>query len=678
MKKYLYLIFAVWVIFMIVALAYWMPLFTVIWLHIPDIGLLFLILFASLGIGLLFFSAIKLAIDSPLESFCFSTVLGFGVLAYITFLFGLLGWLFKPLFYVVLLIPIAISYKKIIALVREMFQRGQDTFKEWADNANYLHFVLFFVILFSIGISLILSLTPPKFFDIVGYHLAIPNQYVIMGKISYFPYSALSNYPFLIHMLFTMALLLKGDILANMMSFIFFPITLTALYSICRRYWSPPSSLYAVTIASTIPSAMQMATMAMVDIPFACFLLLALFSLIVYLQSFSKKWLVTSSIFCGLTLGIKYTAFFYALGLLSLLLIMYTLINKQGIKRTAIALLIFISLAIIISSPWWIKNYIYTGNPLFPMFYKYLGGKNWSYPQESRLRASTENKVIRDFNVHSLLEIPWTWTVEAERFGIVGGSPGIIFLVFFPLLFIYLKKEKFIQILLLYSFLYFIIWLLTFQQGRFALAMLFCLAIIIGYSFSMLLSSIKAYWRFILAALLLFLMVINVAILFWDQKRIIDPLPYLLGLETKEQYLSRAIQAYPAMNYINSHLSKEVVILFIGETRNFYCKRRCISPSAHDIQPIIPILRNAQNAEQAAHMLQQKEITHILFNQKETTRLQKYFPATFGWTADDKERLVYFFNSQCEILFQQEGVFLLAIKKKKEGLKEKLDEREGN
>jgi hypothetical protein len=678
MKKYLYLIFALWLAIIIVALAYWVPLFTVIWSHIPDIALLFLILFASFSIGSLFFSTIKLDFNSPLESFCFNTVLGFGVLAYITLLFGLLGWLFKPLFYIILFVPIVLSFKKIITLGHEAFQRGQATFKEWSDNSNYLSFALFFFILFSLGISLILSLTPPKFFDIVGYHLAIPNQYVIMGKITYFPHSALSNYPFLIHMLFTMALLLKGDVLANMMSFIFFPITLIALYSVCRRFWSSSASLYAVAIASSIPSAMQMATMAMVDIPFACFLFLTFYSLIMYLQNFFNKWLITSSIFCGLTLGIKYTAFFYALGLFSILLIIYKLINKKGIKRTAIALLIFIVFALIVSSPWWIKNYIYTGNPIFPIFYKYLGGKNWSQAQELRLRASTENKVIRDINVRSLYQIPWIWTVEAERFGIVGGSPGVIFLVFFPLLFVYLKKEKFIQVLLLYSFLYFIVWLLTFQQGRFALTMLFCMSIILGHSINELLQSIKPYWRFILAALLLFLMVINVAILFWDQKRIIDPLPYLLGLETKDQYLSRAIQAYPAINYINNHLAEEAVILFIGETRNFYCKRKCISPSAHDIQPIIPILRNAQNPEQAVHILQKTGITHILFSQKETARLQKYFPATFGWTTEDKEKLAYFFNSQCEILFQEQGVFLLAIKEKNERLKENLDETEDN
>jgi len=204
------------------------------------------------------------------------------------------------------------------------------------------------------------------------------------------------------------------------------------------------------------------------------------------------------------------------------------------------------------------------------------------------------------------------------------------------------------------------------------------MSIIIGHSISEIFNSIKPYWRFILAALLLFLMVINIAILFWDQKRIIDPLPYLLDLETKDQYLNRAIQAYPALNYINRHLPEEAVILFIGETRNFYCKRKCISPSAHDIQPIIPILRNAQNPEQAARILQQKGITHILFSQKETARLQKYFPATFGWTTEDKEKLAYFFNSQCEILFQEQGVFLLAIKVKNERLKENLDETDDN
>jgi len=665
MKKYFYYIFGLWLIGITVALAYKLPLLYRLWVSIPDIALLFLILLASYSIGAYIFSIIKLNFISSLEAFSFSTALGLGILAYFTLIFGLLGLLYKPIFYAILLIPPSLSYKKIKDLARSIWNQGRATLAGWAMNSDYISFIFLFLIFLYIGLSFTFSLSPPKFFDVLGYHLAIPNQYIIMGKIAYLPHSALSNYPFLIQMLFTQALLLRGESLAKLISFSFLPLTLVAIYSFTRRFWSSTASLCAIAIASTIPAVMQMATLAMVDLPLACYLLLALFSLINWIKNSSIKWLIASSIFCGLSLGIKYTAFFYSLGLISFLLILYSLINRKGFKKTLWALFIFIAIALIISFPWWVKNYLYTGNPLFPSFYKYLNGKNWSIPQEKQLKATTANRIFEPLQPLSLIKLPWLWTVEAERFGPVGNSPGIILLIFIPLIFAYIKKDRLIKILLLYSFIYFIIWLFTFQQGRFSLAMHFCLAIMIGYSFRELLNSIETPWRVLLATLMILLMVVNLIIFIRGEIRIFDPIPYLTNLETREQYLSRTIQAYPAISYINKNLPAKAVILFIGETRSFYCRKRCVCPSAHDTNPISLILKNAETPSQLAKMLLQQSITHILYNQKETTRLEKHFPMAFNWNPGHKVKLAHFFNSHCEILFQQQGVFLLSISQKK-------------
>lgn len=665
MKKFLYYIFGLWLIGIIVAFAYKLPLLNLLWANLPDIFLLCLILSASYSIGAQTFALIKLNFSSPIEAFPFSTALGLGILAYFTLILGLSGLLYKPIFYAILLIPTFLSYKKIRDLTHWLWNQGRATLAGWAVSSDYLSFILLFLICLSLGLCFAFCFSPPKFFDVLGYHLAIPNQYIIMGKITYIPHSALSNYPFLIQMLFTKALLLRGEILAKLLIFAFFPLALMAIYCFCRRFWSSTASLTAIAIASTIPAVMQMATLAMVDLPLACFLLLALFSLIYWIKGYSKKWLIASSFFCGLSLGIKYTSFFYSLALISFLLILFSLINRKGLKKTICALFILVAFAFIISSPWWIKNYLYTGNPFFPSFYKYLDGKNWSLPQEKQLKATTANRIIEPFHPLSLIKLPWLWTVESERFGPVGNSPGVILLLFIPLLFVYIKKEKLIIILLLYSFLYFVIWLFTFQQGRFSLAMLFCLAIIVGYCFREFLNHIRTPWRVLLGFLIILFIAVNLAIFIKAEIMIFDPIPYLAGLETREQYLSRTIPAYPTINYINRNLPAEAVILFIGETRSFYCKRRCICPSAHDTNPISLILKEAGTSFQVAQMLAQQGVTHILFNQKETARLGRDFPVAFNWRNEDKVKLTHFFNSHCEIIFQQEGIFLLSISQKK-------------
>ncbi|MCX7046758.1 MAG: hypothetical protein NTX50_14890, partial [Candidatus Sumerlaeota bacterium] len=74
---------------------------------------------------------------------------------------------------------------------------------------------LFWASALLIAFGLLYALTPPIQSDGLRYHLAAPQEYLKARRIGYLPYSAFSNFPFLIEMLFTLALAAGSDLAAK-------------------------------------------------------------------------------------------------------------------------------------------------------------------------------------------------------------------------------------------------------------------------------------------------------------------------------------------------------------------------------------------------------------------------------------------------------------------------------
>ena len=77
--------------------------------------------------------------------------------------------------------------------------------------------------------------------------------------------------------------------------------------------------------------------------------------------------------------------------------------------------------------------------------------------------------------------------------------------------------------------------------------------------------------RFVLAvlSLVLALNLLDLAVAWADE----NPIPYLMGLESRGRYLARRLGAYyDAMRYINENLSPRDKILFLWEPKGYYCR----------------------------------------------------------------------------------------------------------
>ncbi|NIN68033.1 MAG: hypothetical protein GTO63_25675, partial [Anaerolineae bacterium] len=92
-----------------------------------------------------------------------------------------------------------------------------------------------------------------------------------------------------------------------------------------------------------------------------------------------------------------------------------------------------------------------------------------------------------------------------------------------------------------------------------------------------------------------------------------SPLPYIVGLETREQYLQRHLgDYYLAISYINRDLPPSARVLFLWEPRSYYCEKDCWPDAILD--RFAHLTYQHGDAQGIAEYLRAQSVSHVLFH----------------------------------------------------------------
>jgi len=170
-------------------------------------------------------------------------------------------------------------------------------------------------------------------------------------------------------MLFIVAMSFARDMLAQLLSWSYAPFSVLAVYSFARSRWGrlrrsqPRQSYFFVPIVSIL------ATITSVDLAVMFYGFLSVYALLQWVVLPRMHWFSLAAILCGLAVGTKYTAIPVAWFILEMFIFWHTFLGQrrsflESLKQCAVfGLIVGGCLA-----PWGIKNWIYTGNPLYPFF----------------------------------------------------------------------------------------------------------------------------------------------------------------------------------------------------------------------------------------------------------------------------------------------------------------------
>jgi len=551
----------------------------------------------------------------PLVRLSLQAGFGFGLIAIVGLIIGSLGGFTKLLAWVFFFIGMIVFRKEISGWWREwsgsmIFLRDMD------GTCKAISFLIAAIFCF----TLFNTLAPPLKFDTLVYHLSLPQQYIESGRLVYLEENIFWGMPQTGEILFTWAMLLHDDISAMLLGWIWGFLCLIGLLGYLREKFGNRAAfigLAALLSGYSISSGLSWGYVDWLAMLYGFCFLVAIGE---FYRHGNVFWLVTSAAFAGYALGTKYTS-----GILAISGILITILwirAYEKIGRRLSRSLAWIFTAVLFASPWMIKNFIATGNPMYPFFIPsgamdaYRLGQYQGTPVESIWYALT------------LLPVRAT-ILGAEASPGYGASIGPLLLGFSLGAGLGWRKMEAEHRLTITSALWVVLpglaaWIIASQfsdfllQSRLYFVIFPALTVLAAAGFFNLerefSNGIKLAWvAGLVAVFVLGLNVIETGKITLQQGSI----QTFLGLQSREEYLDSNLGWYnQAMMGVKSLPTGNKVVM-LWEPRSFYCSPRC---SPDEILDRWLHLRHSEEGnpdftiDEILESWREKGYTHVLFN----------------------------------------------------------------
>ena len=484
--------------------------------------------------------------------------------------------------------------------------------------------------------------------DDLLYHFYVPKILANTGSFPADPFNVNTQFP----MLFEMSL-----VFSQLFSFVppFLPALGTLLLSasfftyIIRKESPPPHNSLHETLFVTAFFTQQVffsfAHSGYVDHFFALLIMMGLYAY----RNFQKSRKEASYWYWGLAMlslscAVKYTGLYFLGAILAL-----EFFHKKNNKLYYRGLL----LCLILSSPFYIKNFFFTSNPFYP-FLSFL------FPSDylSVARALLFKKLIEShIFAQTFLEImaaPLTLMSGQDLFH---GSfkNHQLSLLFILALAPYLKWQRDNRHLLAVCFFYYLIWIFTSQQVRFLLPIVLFLTPL-GYQYILTRWHRKRSSRFISFFLVAALMQ-NAYHLYGylKEQKILD---YFAGHISKEALIKKhAYHAYLSAAFCNQNLTKNHKIMLIGGFgRSYYYDIPVLANTHHDAEIFAKgFLKESPNPAIILDFFSANKVTHLAIDD---AFLDSFFAANHHI---DLAGIKAFISAHTRKIYQHQTVRILEI-----------------
>ncbi|MCX5857882.1 MAG: glycosyltransferase family 39 protein [Deltaproteobacteria bacterium] len=563
-------------------------------------------LFVAIGLGRLVLSGINTPFTSFGEMIFYSSGIGFGVAGYCIFFLGLFDG-FHPL-----PIRIQLIFLLVVSLAGWMWAPKPSIKGNLQKLYSPWNTVAFFLLLLCLSAGLLLTLTPEIGKDALIYHLAVPKLFLKHQGFTFIPGNIFSNYPLHSEMLFLAGLYLQGDILAKGLHFIMLLMILLGMDQFIRyRMRKHDFPVLSLLIFSTIPSVFLIAHMAYNDLFVTFYSMAAVFAFIIWHDRSEKAWLILSGLFTGLAMASKYTSLL--LPFLGCLGVLWAARDHRFRLGGALRhLLLYVSVLTIVGSPFYLKNWIVTGNPFYPFLYSIFGGRGWD-PQQAQFYDFFVQSLGMGRTILDYILLPWNLSflakMDSPQFD---GIIGPIFIATLPFAIGIRRPAMAMKIMGTYCFMTFLFWASSAQQIRYLIPAFPFLAIIAG--------SILTHYKKNKAImyLLVFLISGSLALNGYHVSRDfmkIAPVPVIVGKEDRHAFLGRMLPSYGMFDFMNRHLAQDAKIFLIYmKNFTFLCDRECYSDAMFESYTIEKMLSRASTPAEVYSMLAESNFTHILFD----------------------------------------------------------------
>lgn len=520
------------------------------------------------GLGSRLLRALGLDHISVSEQFVFGLALGLGVFSYALFGLGSAGLLRVWVVVMLLLLAIALAWREIYVLIRFLlgYLRGLSVRLRHARRWNVL--VLALLSLLAV-LNLVGALAPPTMMDGLRY-LGGAREYIVRGRIEFIPVFWW-NYPGLYETLFSGALLLQIEALPALLHWLAGVASTIGLFQIGRRIHSASAGAIAALVYYTMPIVTDRSTSPKSELALALFGLLSIYALVLWLHHEKNSWLWVSAIMAGLQASTKLQGLGPMTASCAAAVIALALARKRSPGDAVLLMAKYGLVAVLVGSPWYVRNFIASGDPMWPMGYGIFHGRFWN--EANYLKFSAWQRGVGGGAWNYLIG-PWNVTQSYAAFGDIRVATSPLFLIFVPLVPLVWRKARtgsrhVILLCLVYSWVHYTTWFLRYQHSGYLSFMWPELALVAGIVAVLLAQFGRVALTAVCAAILVYLPVgLGTALVFNSQF-----IPVVLGLQARSNFLAERVYYFEDIQWTNQNLPEDSRLLYMPLQAFYYLDR---------------------------------------------------------------------------------------------------------
>lgn len=530
---------------------------------------------------------------TPGERLIFGVVLGWGALVVLTLLLGVIGLYQRRVFYALFgLISLWGLWR-----CRERFRRFSFG---WFPISKFESLSITLVVIIALG-SFFWALAPAVRYDSLSYHLAVPVRYLQAGRMIELPESFQTYWAHFGEMFYVMALSLGDQPLTGLINFSAGLLLAAQVFFIGKRLVNHMTGLMAALVLYSLPIIGIESATTYIDIFVAVFFTAALHCGLIWEHSLKGGWLVLLGVFSGLALGTKLSAFWLLLPFWGLL--MWRLHCHRRLTWRNIAA-VYVP-AILLWSPWLLRDWLWTGNPVFPNLNPLFQSPQW-FDRNFFIFQPTTN------TLRSILFFPWRGVAQSHVY--YHEAPGAV-LAGLPLLSLpwYYHQRKNLLILFGVSAMALAMLFSFGASARYLMPLFPLLSVLAAANIQMTVAKLSV-WRMdyttgfvVLCLVYLFSTRLAFTVRWWEIPERY-PIQIWSGSESREQFLDRILPVYAAFEYLDRQGSFKV--LSVGNELRLYTDSEIFGP--YFSKEAYQALHATTSADELALFLAEKGYDYIL------------------------------------------------------------------
>ncbi len=462
---------------------------------------------------------------------------------------------------------------------------------------------------------------PPVMYDSLHYHLAFPAQWLRAGGLVAFPRHAYASFPASVGALYLYPLALVGPWAAKALHAWFGLLAIAAAGALGHRLGGRHAARWAVLLFAITPSVLELAGYAMVDLAVAAWAGAAMVAL---LPAHSRRLrpegrAAIAGICAGAAVGAKYLALATVLAPVVVIAVaVRLLVDRKPLRASragAVCAALFLAGIAVAAGPWYLRNAVATGNPVYPFARGVFGGPPVELTTQTMLAQDAARPEGWGARVLHALAAPVVRTFEPLQ---TASGLGLQWLILLPPA-AWLVRSRRAAVLWLGAGAAAAAWAVLLPFGRFLLPALVPAAALAGVGAARI-TGRKAppAGRAAVVALLAVVLAWNASTL--ATRLDLERIATTVGIESEDAFLGRWVSYWPVVEAVRS-LPARARILLVGEPRSFYLDRAVEVEDPNRTPLLLELAERVQTVEALQEELVRRGITHVLVNRGEMTWL---------------------------------------------------------